>query len=301
MKNNRRLNWTRCSLIFLAISVFLSPSAAIAWETCANQNTNDKDCDGFIDSIEAPAGAFTSYSGQRYSTIDSKQTLFYIYSDVGTNPQVPQDAASRLAYLMTPHVIDQDVGGLNFEIYEEQFVAGQNDDEADTTNYRRVTPASAQKAILLVEDRVDTWSEGDAIGICEYGNPNFPWVNKGIVYTHKMRGLIDSECGAGYGDSQNPSPVTCKSKESGASSGPALLRELALHTYAHEAAHMSRPLAFVTDKEYQRYGYHTPTGEGFIMDVSVETKYSNKDKLTYFYIYNDFRWVDYDNVRLVYP
>lgn len=296
MKNILSVKWIWCPLLILSIIIFLFPNTTIAQVECQGM-ADDNDCDGFSNTAEV--NGFTSISGTHYSNLDStKKTLFYIYQKTGTaHTAVPQDDGKRLDYIKALHG-DNDVGGLDFQVYETQFAEGNND-TGDTTNYRRVTSISNQKAILLEENNVDPWSEGDPIGIANPGVPSFPYVSKGTIYSHRIRSFIDTQCGLGFADSPTGDSSVCRN-ENGAT-GLALFEDLALHVYAHEAAHMSGPLADVTEREYNKYGYHTKTGEGFIMDVSVESKYSKKDGYTTFYIYNDFRDQDYHNVRLVQP
>ncbi|MBN2720312.1 MAG: hypothetical protein JXR72_04325 [Proteobacteria bacterium] len=264
---------------------------------------NDRDCDGFIDVIEAQG--YTSYCGNFHGTSDStKQTLFYFHViDMGANtpfnPTVPLDAASRLDYLETDRPAP-DKGGLNLDAAHLIQFTEANGDPDNLIYYRRVTPESLQKGILLREDTYETWPESEVLGVAGYGIPENSI--EATIFTNVIRTLINSECGEGFAESPAGDINVCRNyvvDPEEPKTGLALFQDLARHVYAHEAAHMLRPLAAVTQREYERYGYHTATGTGYVLDVSVEYKYSNKDGWTTFYIFNDFRDIDYNAIKLV--
>jgi len=177
--------------------------------------TGDGDCDGFVDSAEAPN--FPLCGGTTYTgLIPAAKDLFVIVT--------PENPTSPLAGMTSP---------LEFStaVRSHQISASQAGCTTCTTcNERTVT--ESQKAARIRErlDTADTSGSDDALGWTDaVGAVNGPIpFGDAYIYTERIKNWVNLKCGSG----------TCKTSDNLATTKDTVTLRYQKHTLAHEAGHM---------------------------------------------------------------
>lgn len=239
----------------------------------------DTDGDGFTDFQEC--NGFQLYDGTPVYNKQNcpaggicldpdKKDLFVIWTPA---PQSYLTAIDPLVYLRT------------MPINIHQITAGQSNTDR--------TIIGTQKAARITEDvtAYDPTQTNVVLGFSWEGTPNTR--DDATVYTGRIKGFLETTCGC--------QPLTsCASGKCCDTTGVCnmdLFYKYVQHTIAHEIGHLLKPLAPVSQRDYQNFGgYHYKPGTGAIMDQSVS--YTIKSGKATFNIGTTFTQADKDNITL---
>jgi hypothetical protein len=283
---SKKILYRLWSPVFIIFALLLY-SPYTSWSAHPCGDTTDIDCDGFDGTIENPSfpffGGLTASELQinmiEQPTAPSINLFYFINFYNNDTSTAPVDVTNHLLFLMTP----PSEGGLNLHAHK---IPEAQVGPIDGIYARQVSTNGDQKAIHFIEETDDALYLEDLGSVPDLGtvqDVDYAW-----VYTNRMRQLIDYHCGDGTADDMpSCNPSNCQSSPGGNTCGN-LFKELALHTFAHEAGHMLGGLAIGES------GGHTRRGT--IMDSKINIK--TKGGTTYFYINNNFRSEDYDAYKV---